>query len=253
MKNLHPLIFLLLFMMVNPFRLEAQQGEDNDAIIEQKVDSLLALMTLPEKIGQLVLFTSDIDVTGPTIREGYKEDIYKGLVGALFNAYGAEFTRELQRVAVEETRLGIPLLFGYDVIHGHRTIFPISLGEAASWDLEAIELGARIAAEEASAEGLHWTFAPMVDISRDPRWGRVSEGAGEDTYLGSAIARARVKGFQGEGIGATNAVLATVKHFAAYGASMAGRDYNTVDMSDRELRQTYLHHSKQLWMRGLLR
>jgi beta-glucosidase len=231
---------IMLFAVSSPIFAEAQQTKESDPLIEGKIDSLLEIMTLPEKIGQLVLFTSDIDVTGPTIREGYKEDIQKGLVGALFNAYGAEFTRDLQKVAVEETRLGIPLLFGYDVIHGHRTIFPISLGEAASWDLEAIELGARIAAIEASAEGLHWTFAPMADISRDPRWGRVSEGAGEDTYLGSAIARARVKGFQGEDLKATNTILATVKHFAAYGASLAGKDYNTVDMSDRELRQTYL-------------
>lgn len=240
MKKLPLLILLIMFIVSIPVDSEARQMKDHDPLIERKIDSLLALMTLPEKVGQLVLFTSDIDVTGPTIREGYKEDIQKGLVGALFNAYGAKFTRELQKVAVEETRLGIPLLFGYDVIHGHRTIFPISLGEAASWDLEAIELGARIAAEEAAAEGLHWTYAPMVDISRDPRWGRVSEGAGEDPYLGSAIARARVKGFQGEDLKATHTILATVKHFAAYGASLAGRDYNTVDMSDRELRQTYL-------------
>src|SRR5690554_4886573 len=240
MKKLPLLILLIMFIVSIQVDSEARQMKDHDPLIERKIDSLLVLMTLPEKVGQLVLFTSDIDVTGPTIREGYKDDIHKGAVGALFNAYGAAFTRDLQHVAVEETRLGIPLLFGYDVIHGHRTIFPLSLGEAASWDLEAIELAARIAAEEASAEGLHWTFAPMADISRDPRWGRVSEGAGEDPYLASAIARARVKGFQGEDLRATNTLLATVKHFAAYGASLAGRDYNTVDMSDRELRQTYL-------------
>lgn len=240
MRRLYLLFFLILYTMGLANHSQGQQVVQKDLDVERKLDSLLSLMTLQEKIGQLVLFTSDIDVTGPTIREGYKDDIHKGAVGALFNAYGAAFTRDLQRVAVEETRLGIPLLFGYDVIHGHRTIFPISLGEAASWDLEAIELAARIAAEEASAEGLHWTYAPMADISRDPRWGRVSEGAGEDPYLGATIARARVRGFQGEDLKATNTVLATVKHFAAYGASMAGRDYNTVDMSDRELRQTYL-------------
>lgn len=205
-----------------------------------RIDSVMALMTLEEKIGQLTLFTSDNDVTGPTIRENYKEDIQAGRVGAIFNAFGADYTRKLQEIAVKETRLGIPLLFGYDVIHGHRTIFPVPLGEAASWDLEAIQKSARIAADEASAEGLHWTFAPMCDITRDPRWGRIVEGAGEDVYLGSKIAEARVKGFQGNGIGELNSVMASVKHFAAYGASQAGRDYHTTDMSDRVLRELYL-------------
>lgn len=208
--------------------------------INNRVDSLLSLMTLEEKIGQLTQFTSDYDVTGPTIRPGYKEDIRKGRVGSVFNAFGAAYTRQLQEIAVKETRLGIPLLFGYDVIHGHRTIFPIPLGEAASWDLEAIRTSAEIAAAEASAEGLHWTFAPMCDISRDPRWGRVLEGAGEDTYLGSRIAEARVRGFQGNQIGDPHHVLACVKHFAAYGAPQAGRDYHTVDMSERVLREVYL-------------
>jgi len=208
--------------------------------IENRVDSLLALMTLEEKVGQLTLFTSDNDVTGPTIRENYKGDIKAGRVGAIFNAFGADYTRKLQEIAVKETRLGIPLLFGYDVIHGHRTIFPMPLAEAASWDLEAIEKSARTAADEASAEGLHWTFAPMCDVCRDPRWGRIVEGAGEDVYLGSKIAVARVKGFQGNGIGELNSVIACVKHFAAYGASQAGRDYHTTDMSDRVLREVYL-------------
>lgn len=217
-----------------------EKSRHSSNAIDNRVDSLLALMTLDEKIGQLTLFTSDYDVTGPTMRDTYVQDLKAGKVGAIFNAVGAEYTRKLQEIAVKETRLGIPLLFGYDVIHGHRTIFPISLGEAASWDLEAIEKSARISAIEASAEGLHWTFAPMCDIARDPRWGRVSEGAGEDPYLGSLIAVARVKGYQGEGLGKTNSVMACVKHFAAYGASQAGRDYHTVDMSDRMLRETYL-------------
>jgi beta-glucosidase len=208
--------------------------------VDGRVDSVLALMTLEEKIGQLTLFTSDYDVTGPTIRENYKDDIKAGKVGAIFNAFGADYTHKLQEIAVKETRLHIPLLFGYDVIHGHRTIFPIPLGESCSWDLNVMQQSARIAAEEASAEGLHWTFAPMCDIARDPRWGRMAEGAGEDTYLGSRIAEARVKGFQGEGIGALNSVLACVKHFAAYGAAQAGRDYHTTDMSDRVLREVYL-------------
>lgn len=212
----------------------------SDAKMESFLDSLTKIMTLDEKIGQLTLMSTDWEKTGPTINENYKNLIKDGKVGNIFNAYSVKFTRELQQLAVENTRLGIPLLFGYDVIHGHRTIFPISLGESASWDLKAIENSARIAATEASAEGINWTFAPMVDIARDPRWGRVSEGSGEDVYLGSEIAKARVKGFQGDDLFATNTILACAKHYAAYGAALAGRDYNTVDMSDRELRTTYL-------------
>ncbi|PHN06850.1 glycosyl hydrolase [Flavilitoribacter nigricans DSM 23189 = NBRC 102662] len=208
--------------------------------VDQRVDSVLALMTLDEMIGQMNLFTSDWAVTGPTLRENYKADIQAGKVGAIFNAHTAEYNRELQRMAVEETRLGIPLIFGYDVIHGYKTITPVPLGEAASWDLEAIERAARIAAEEATAAGLHWTFAPMVDIARDPRWGRIMEGAGEDPYLGELIAAARVKGFQGDDIAAVNTLIACAKHFAAYGAAQAGRDYHTVDISERTLRELYL-------------
>ena len=208
--------------------------------IETKVNALLAKMTLDEKIGQLTLYTTDWGSTGPTIREGYKNDIRSGACGNLFNSHTVGFVRDLQKVAVEETRLKIPLLFGYDVIHGYKTIFPIPLGEAASWDLEAIELSARVAALEASAAGLNWTFAPMVDIGRDPRWGRVMEGAGEDTWLGCRIAEARVRGIQGKKIGSTDAMLACVKHYAAYGAATAGRDYNTVDMSERFFREYYL-------------
>lgn len=207
---------------------------------DQRVDSLLALMTLEEKIGQLTLYTSDYDVTGPSIRPGYKEDLKKGKVGAIFNALGADYTRSLQEIAVKETRLGIPLLFGYDVIHGYKTIFPINLGESSSWDMALMERTARIAAEEASSEGIHWTYAPMVDIARDPRWGRISEGSGEDTYLGVQIARARVRGFQGDDLSRFNTILACVKHYAAYGAAQAGRDYHTVDISERTLRDVYL-------------
>lgn len=234
-KHLFPLLIAsICFSACNNPRQHEADG------IDHRVDSVLQLMTVEEKVGQLTLYTSDWDVTGPSIRSGYKEDIKAGKVGAIFNAYTPKYTRMLQEVAVKETRLGIPLLFGYDVIHGHKTIFPIPLAEAASWDMEAIERSARIAAEEASADGLHWTFAPMCDISRDPRWGRVMEGAGEDTWLGSLIAAARVRGFQGNGLGQTNSVAACVKHFAAYGASQAGRDYHTVDMSDRVLREVYL-------------
>jgi beta-glucosidase len=204
------------------------------------VAELMSRMTLQEKIGQLNLLSSGWDVTGPTLREGYREDVKAGNVGAIFNAHTAAYTRSLQKLAVDETRLGIPLLFGYDVIHGHKTIFPISLGEAASWDLAAIENAARVAAVEASAAGVHWTFAPMVDIARDPRWGRISEGAGEDPYLGSEVARARVKGFQGDDLAAVDTIIATAKHYAAYGQAQAGRDYHTTDMSLRELWDTYL-------------
>jgi beta-glucosidase len=231
----------LIFGVALSILSSCKRESDNKAgATDNRVDSLLALMTLEEKVGQLTLFTSDYDVTGPTMRASYLQDLKAGKVGSIFNAVGAEYTRKLQEMAVKETRLGIPLLFGYDVIHGHRTIFPIPLGEAASWDLAAMEKSARIAATEASAEGLHWTFAPMCDVTRDPRWGRISEGAGEDTYLGSRIAEARVKGFQGARIGDLNSVMACVKHFAAYGASQSGRDYHTVDISDRVLREVYL-------------
>lgn len=207
---------------------------------ERFVDSLIQKMTIEEKIGQMTQFTSDWDVTGPTMRQGYKDDIRAGKVGSIFNAFTAKYTRDLQRIAVEETRMHIPLIFGYDVIHGHRTIFPIPLGEAASWDLAGMEQSARIAATEAAAEGIHWTFAPMVDVARDPRWGRVAEGAGEDTYLGTLIAKARVRGFQGAAIGDPASVVACAKHYAAYGAAQAGRDYSTVDMSLITLHETYL-------------
>jgi beta-glucosidase len=213
-----------------------------DARIDYKVDSVLKLMTLEEKIGQMVLYTSDWDVTGPTLRSGYIDDIRKGHCGNIFNAHTVAYVRKLQKTAVEESRLGIPLLFGYDVIHGHKTIFPISLGESCSWDLGAIEKSARVSAIEAAASGINWTFAPMVDISVEPRWGRVSEGAGEDPYLGSKIAEARVHGFQGKDNNLADplTILACVKHFAAYGAPQAGRDYNTVDMSKRVFLDTYL-------------
>jgi len=213
---------------------------DAEAKLNQKVDSVLKLMTLDEKIGQMVLYTSDWDVTGPSIKSGYMDDIRKGHCGNIFNAHTVAYTRKLQKIAVEESRLGIPLLFGYDVIHGHKTIFPISLGESASWDLLAIEKSARVSATEAAASGINWTFAPMVDISVEPRWGRVSEGAGEDSYLGSKIAAARVHGFQGNDLSDSLTILACVKHFAAYGAPQAGRDYNTVDMSERVFLDTYL-------------
>ncbi len=237
MRKLEYLLLFINFLYFNQIQAQIYRPS---AATEQRVNDLLAAMTLDEKIGQLTLYTTDWGSTGPTIREGYKNDIRSGACGNLFNSHTVGFVRELQKVAVEETRLKIPLLFGFDVIHGYKTIFPIPLGEAASWDLQAIEKSARVASTEASAAGLNWTFAPMVDISREPRWGRVMEGAGEDPYLGSRIADARVRGIQGKKIGDTDAMLACVKHFAGYGAPIAGRDYNTVDMSERYFREFYL-------------
>ncbi len=207
--------------------------------IDQKVTELLNKMTLEEKIGQLNQYTNDANLTGPLVVNPNKErEIKDGLLGSMLNVNGADRTRKYQELAMQ-SRLKIPLLFGLDVIHGYKTTFPIPLAEAASWDLQAMEQSARIAAIEASASGIHWTFAPMVDISRDPRWGRVMEGAGEDTFLGSKIAFARVKGFQGK-LGDLNSVMACTKHFAAYGAVIGGREYNSVDISNRMLWETYL-------------
>ena len=212
------------------------------SILDTKVDSVLQLMTLEEKVGQLNQYNGFWEITGPTPKEGQAakkfDDLKKGLVGSMLNVRGVKDVRAIQKIAVEQTRLGIPLLFGFDVIHGYKTISPIPLAEAASWDLEAIKKSAAIAAEEAAAAGLNWTFAPMVDISRDARWGRVMEGAGEDPYLGSKIAVARVQGFQGEDLSATNTILACAKHFAGYGFAEAGRDYNTVDISETVLQNT---------------
>jgi beta-glucosidase len=208
--------------------------------IDQKVEELLQKMTLEEKIGQLNQYSSDWNQTGPmTINPNKQTEIKNGQIGSMLNVIGTTYTRQYQELAMQ-SRLKIPLLFGLDVIHGYKTTFPIPLAEAASWDLPAIELSARVAATEAAAGGIHWTFAPMVDITRDPRWGRVMEGAGEDTYLGSKIAYARVKGFQGDGLGNLNSVMACAKHFAAYGAAVGGRDYNSVDISERMLWETYL-------------
>src|SRR5215467_1463041 len=208
--------------------------------IDQKVDSVLKLMTLDEKIGQMNQYNGDWDATGPITKDGDKQNqIRKGMLGSMLNVTGVDHTQQLQEIAMQ-SRLKIPLLFGQDIIHGYRTIFPIPLAEASSWDTDAIKLSARIAATEAAAAGVHWTFAPMVDIARDPRWGRVMEGSGEDPYLGSVIAAARVRGFQGKGLGNSDAVMACAKHFAAYGAAIGGRDYNSVDISERTLWETYL-------------
>jgi len=208
--------------------------------VESRVNSLLQQMTVEEKVGQLNQY-SGRELTGPasTRKDNQLSAIRSGQVGSMLNVKGVKDTRAIQAEALK-SRLHIPLLFSLDVIHGYKTVFPVPLAEAASWDLDAIRLGAHVAAKEAAAAGLHWTFAPMVDVGRDPRWGRVMEGAGEDTYLGAQIARARVLGFQGEKLGGTDAIMACAKHFAAYGAALAGRDYNAVDMSPQQLWETYL-------------
>jgi len=215
-----------------------------DAQLEKKLDALLAQMTLEEKIGQLNQYSQGFDVTGPAPKEGAQAEMYnqirQGLVGSMLNVLGADATRKAQELAVNGSRLHIPMLFGYDVIHGYRTIFPVPLGESASWNPATIERSARIAATEAAAAGLHWTFAPMVDVSRDARWGRIMEGAGEDPYLGAQIAAARVKGFQGRDLAAVDSVAACAKHFAAYGFAAGGRDYNSVDISEQTLRNVVL-------------
>ncbi|MCQ4140185.1 beta-glucosidase BglX [Chryseobacterium sp. EO14] len=209
--------------------------------IDQKVSEILSKMTLEEKVGQLVQYSGFEYATGPQNSNSASvlNEIKQGKVGSMLNVAGAEETRKFQELALK-SRLRIPLLFGQDVIHGYRTTFPVNLGQAASWDLKLIEKSERIAATEASAYGIHWTFAPMVDIARDPRWGRVMEGSGEDTYLGTQIGLARIRGFQGKGLGNLDAIMACAKHFAAYGAAVGGRDYNSVDMSLRQLNETYL-------------
>jgi Beta-glucosidase-related glycosidases len=224
-KNITFVITFVILLLQTGF---AQQ--QHDAEMHRFITALMSKMTLDEKIGQLNLPSAGEFTTGTATNSDIGISVKKGLVGGLFNIKGVDKIKAIQRVAVEESRMKIPLLFGMDVIHGYETVFPIPLGLSCTWDLKAIEQSARIAAIEASADGIAWTFSPMVDISRDPRWGRVSEGNGEDPYLGSMIAKAMVKGYQGD-LKARNNILACVKHYALYGAGEAGRDYNTVDMS----------------------
>ena len=235
MNHLASKLFLVLFIN---FSLTAQQS------IDSKVADLLSKMTLEEKIGQMNQYNGFWNFTGPSPEGGDAkvkyEHLRKGLVGSMLNVRGVKDVRSVQKIAVEESRLGIPLLFGFDLIHGYKTVFPIPLAEAASWDLDAIQLSAQLAAKEAAAAGINWTFAPMVDITRDARWGRVMEGAGEDPYLGSLVAAARVRGFQGEDLSAPSTIAATAKHFAAYGFAEAGRDYNTVDIGLNTLHNVVL-------------
>ena len=217
-------------------------GKTSDQFVElekfDKEDELLSKMTLDEKVGQLTQFAGDFDSC--KVKEEHKPLIRQGKIGSLYFVKGASASNEAQRIAVEESRLKIPLIIGFDVIHGYRTIFPIPLAESCSWDLQAIEKSARIAAKEARSAGVHWAFAPMVDITRDPRWGRIAEGAGEDTFLGGRIATARVLGFQGNDLKSNETVAACVKHFAGYGAAEGGRDYNTTEISERTLHEIYL-------------
>jgi beta-glucosidase len=223
-------LLLTLFLSASLFAQKANNG--NTPISKTEfISNLMSKMTVDEKIGQLNLPTSGDITTGQTNSSDVAKNIKEGKVGGLFNIKTASKIREVQKIAVEQSRLKIPLLFGMDVIHGYETTFPIPLGLSSTWNMNYIELSARIAAQEASADGINWTFSPMVDISRDPRWGRVSEGSGEDPYLGSEIAKAMVKGYQGTDLSQNNTLLACVKHFALYGAPEGGRDYNTVDMS----------------------
>ncbi|HEY4966268.1 MAG TPA: glycoside hydrolase family 3 N-terminal domain-containing protein, partial [Puia sp.] len=211
-----------------------------DTKMNEYVSRLMSQMTLDEKIGQLNLVTPGGAVTGSVVSKGVDDKIRQGLVGGLFGITGPDKVRQAQDIAVKNSRLHIPLIFGLDVIHGHRTMFPIPLGLSCTWDTLLIERAARIAAREASADGLAWAFSPMVDIARDPRWGRVSEGSGEDPYLGSVIAAAVVRGYQGKDLRNNETVMACVKHFALYGGAEAGKEYNTVDMSRIKMMQYYL-------------
>jgi beta-glucosidase len=227
------LMLVVVVLLTAPaFRSQSQPSGD----VEKQINALLARMTLEEKLGQLQQL--DGEANG-NFRPEHVELVRKGLLGSTLNVRGVKNTNDLQRIAVEQSRLKIPVIFGFDVIHGYRTVFPIPLGEAASWDPATVKRAASIAAAEARAAGVHWTFAPMVDIARDARWGRIAEGSGEDPYLGSVMAQARVQGFQGPDYSANDKVVACAKHWVAYGAAEAGRDYNTTDISERTLREVY--------------
>ena len=243
MKQTQIAIALALFSL-GTVQAQKKKPMDKKQDIEQKISTLMAKMTLEEKVGQMNQYNGFWDVTGPSPKEGNAvlkyEHLRKGWVGSMLSVRGVKEVRAVQKIAIEETRLGIPLIIGFDVIHGYKTLSPIPLAEAASWDMDAIKNSARVAADEASASGINWTFGPMVDISRDARWGRVMEGAGEDPYLGSKVATARVKGFQGDDLSLPNTIAACAKHFAGYGFSESGRDYNTVDIGNATLYNTVL-------------
>ncbi len=232
-------ITIIILLMIGVQTLNAQSTKDEK--MDTFISNLLNQMTIQEKIGQLNLVTPGGGIlTGSVVSTGVGEKMKAGNVGGIFGIYGPSKVRRAQELAVKESRLGIPLLFGSDVIHGYKTTFPIPLGLSCSWDMALIEKTARIAATEATADGIFWNFSPMVDIARDPRWGRIAEGAGEDPFLGSQIAKAMVKGYQGNDMSKANTMMATVKHFALYGAAEAGRDYNTVDMSHLKMFNEYM-------------
>ena len=240
MKKYFVFLFSIVVIALSGFVQTPQINSEEDKL-SARVDSVLSLMTLDEKIGQLNQLSFGIG-WGPTVKvavpDEYKQQIREGKIGSFLNAIGAEFTYELQKVATQESRLKIPLIFGLDVIHGFKTTFPVPLGEAATWQPELVEMSAHYQALEAASAGIHWTFSPMVDIARDPRWGRIMEGAGEDPYLGSLMAAAHVRGYQGN-LSNLN-IIACVKHYAGYGGAEGGRDYNTVDFSERTFRDIYL-------------
>jgi beta-glucosidase len=233
-KVIKSFILIILFSII----LFGQEGSGEpvyrnpEESIDKRIEDLLGRMTLEEKVGQMCQYSGFSD--------NYEELLKNGRIGSFLNIFGAEQVNKVQRIAVEQTRFGIPVIFGIDVIHGYSTIFPIPLAIASSWDPDIARMAASIAAEEAASDGIHWTFAPMVDIARDPRWGRIAEGSGEDTYLGSMMAKVKVEGFQGKSLGTPNTIVACPKHYVAYGGALGGRDYNTVDISERTLREVYL-------------
>ena len=233
--RIHYIILLALF----PGATFAQIKKPISSEKEVFVTGLLAKMTIEEKLGQLNLPTSGDITTGQANSSDVGKKIEEGKVGGLFNIKTVEKIREVQKIAIEKSRLKIPLLFGMDVIHGYQTTFPIPLALSCTWDMDLIKRSAQIAAKEASADGINWTFSPMVDIARDPRWGRIAEGSGEDPYLGSQIAAAMVQGYQGDNFSKNTSIMSCVKHFALYGAPEAGRDYNTVDMSRIKMYNDY--------------
>jgi beta-glucosidase len=240
-KNLIACLFLGIAIHASSQKPANWKSLSGDPVIEKKVTTILSKMSLHDKIGQMTQYASPGQLTtGASVDPDMESHIKKGEVGSILNAVTIPVLRRLQKEAVEKSPLGIPILFGLDVVHGYKTIFPTPLASSSSWNLDLIEKAERIAAIETSAAGINWTYAPMVDIARDPRWGRVVEGAGEDPYLGSLVAKARVKGFQGEGIGKLNTIISCVKHYGAYGAAEAGRDYNTTDMSNQTLFNVYL-------------
>lgn len=237
----HRLLIVLLFATIAAWAQPKPAANAEAAQMKSFIDKLMKQMTLEEKLGQLNLPGAGDITTGQAGSTDIAKKIREGKVGGLFNIKGVSKIKEVQRLAVEESRLKIPLIFGMDVIHGYQTVFPIPLGLSATWDMQAIERSAQIAAREASADGISWTFSPMVDIARDPRWGRMAEGSGEDPFLGGAIAKAMVRGYQGNDLKANNSIMSCVKHFALYGAAEAGRDYNTTDMSRQRMYNEYFY------------